>query len=143
MDESLCSNGKRRSHLSQQSCRHQAQACLTWSNIVAPTLARWKKPACLLSVRFRTAASISIITTLPLTRSTRSSPKSWRKIQLSSRSLHMRLRTWSNRYLVERNVQRQRRVFNFQPGGKTPQEMRFPCEQALKARFKLPTLPIE
>ena len=70
-------------------------------NIVAPTSTRWKKPVFPLSVRFKTAVSISIITTLLPTRWTKSCRKNWRKIPRSSRSLLTRSRTWNNRCLVD------------------------------------------
>ena len=78
------------------------------SNIVAPTLARWKKPACLLSVRFKTVVSIPIITTVPLTRWTRLSRKNWRRIPPSSQSSRMHLQTWSNRCHVDERGWEQR-----------------------------------
>jgi len=58
-------------------CRNQARACLISSNTVALTSSCWRKPACLLLVRFKTAASTSIITTLPLIRWTKSCRKNW------------------------------------------------------------------
>src|SRR6266496_2246610 len=53
------------------------------------------------SVRFKTAASISIITTLLLTRWTKLCRKNWRRILLSSQSLLMHSRTWNNRCLAD------------------------------------------
>src|SRR5438477_13063053 len=54
-----------------------------------------------LSVRFKTAVSILIITTPLLTHWTKSCRKNWRKTLLSSQSLPMRSRTWNNRYPVD------------------------------------------
>src|SRR5256714_9665515 len=54
-----------------------------------------------LSVRFKTAASISIITTLLLTRWTKLCRENWRRIPLSSQSLLMHSRTWNNRCLAD------------------------------------------
>src|SRR5438094_9040476 len=54
-----------------------------------------------LSVRFKTAASISIITTLLLTRWTKLCRKNWRRIPLSSQPLLMHSRTWNNRCLAD------------------------------------------
>src|SRR5256714_12447607 len=55
-----------------------------------PISNRWRKPECLRSRRFRTAGSILIIITPLLTRSTKSSRKSWQKIQQWSRSSRTR-----------------------------------------------------
>src|SRR5947207_15733936 len=54
-----------------------------------------------LSVRSKTAVSISIITTLLRTHWTKSCRKNWRRIPQSSQSLLMLLQTWSSRCLVE------------------------------------------
>src|SRR5881275_11331 len=54
-----------------------------------------------LSVRFKTAVSISIITTLLLTRWTKLCRKNWRRIPLSSQSSLMHSRTWNNRCLAD------------------------------------------
>src|SRR5205814_6528531 len=54
-----------------------------------------------LSVRFKTAVSISIITTLLRTRWTKSCRKNWRKIPRSSQSSLMHSRTWNNRCLAD------------------------------------------
>src|SRR5437867_7060296 len=54
-----------------------------------------------LSVRFKTAASISIITTQLLTRWTKLCRKNWRRIPLSSQSLLMHSRTWNNHCLAD------------------------------------------
>src|SRR5437870_6247284 len=54
-----------------------------------------------LSVRFKTAVSISIITTLLRTRWTKSCRKNWRKIPRSSQSALMHSRTWNNRCLAD------------------------------------------
>src|SRR5438045_5815644 len=54
-----------------------------------------------LSVRFKTAASISIITTLLLTRWTKLCRENWRRIPLSSQSSLMHSRTWNNRCLAD------------------------------------------
>src|SRR5207247_5728275 len=65
-------------------------------NTWAPISNRWKKPMFRLSVRFKTAVSISIITTLLRTRWTKSCRKNWRKIPRSSQSALMDSRTWNN-----------------------------------------------
>src|SRR5438477_7967691 len=54
-----------------------------------------------LSVRFKTAVSISIITTPLLTRWTKSCRRNWRKIPLSSQSSLMHSRTWNTGCLVD------------------------------------------
>src|SRR5439155_9185204 len=89
---------------SQAFFRHHERACLISLNTAALTSSRWRKPECPLLVRSKTAVSISTTTTPPLIRWTKSSRKNWRKILLSSQSLRMRLRTSSNRCLVELNV---------------------------------------
>ena len=81
-------------------CSNQERAYWILLNTAVLTLSRSRKPACRLSVRFRTAASISITITLLPIRWIKSRRKNWRKIPRWSRLLRMRWRTWKSLCLV-------------------------------------------